>query len=154
MDDPKNVPCSKTIEGGFLKAINEDSRLGELCGPRERGSLQLNSHLGQKHLAGWQTTQGGQEKQRDYIIKKITSFVIKSPLRCLLLSKVSIGERTQQHVRPLPHPLRPQLSRPRRLSLKWASAKYKLEGTRNESVDVIPEMILEFVKFSFHLISG
>ena len=151
MDDPKNVPCSKTIEGGFLKAINEDSRLGELCRPRER---QLNSHLGRKHVAEWQTTQGGQEKQRDYIIKKITSFVIKSPLRCLLLSKVSIGERTQQHIRPLPHPLRPQLSRPRCSSLKSASAKYKREGIGNESVDVIPEMILEFVKFSFHLISG
>ena len=51
MADPKNVLRFKTI-GGFLNANNEDSRLGELCGPRERGSLQLNSHLGQKHLAG------------------------------------------------------------------------------------------------------
>lgn len=63
MDDPKNVPCSKTIEGVFLKVINEDSRLGELCGPRERGSLQLNSHLGLKHLAGWQTTQTGKKNK-------------------------------------------------------------------------------------------
>ena len=51
MDDPKNVLSFKTI-GVFLNANNKDSRLGELCGPRERGSLQLNSHLGQKHLAG------------------------------------------------------------------------------------------------------
>ena len=74
MNDPKNVPCSKTIEGGFLKAINEDSRLGELCGPREGGSLQLqtapNSHLGQKHLAEWQTTQGGKKNKEITSLKR------------------------------------------------------------------------------------
>ena len=100
MDDPKNVLSFKTI-GVFLKANNEDSRLGELCGPRERGSLQLNSHLGQKHLAGWQTTQRDKKNKEITSSKKVIFFVFKVPLRCLLLSKVSIGKRSQQLVRPL-----------------------------------------------------
>ena len=115
------------------------------------GLLAAKQSLGTKTPCWMANDIEGQEKQRDYIIQKANILCFQG---LTALFAAPIGERHRQHVRPLPHQLRPQLSRPRRLSLKSASAKYKQEGTRNESVDVIPEMILDFVKFSFHLISG